>query len=69
MPRGRPPKADSPLNVTLAPDIKVALTEASKEARVTLSDFVAVVLPALGQSKSEFLKVYSDEMRRRASAA
>ncbi len=66
MPRGRPPNPNSPLNVTLAPDIKVALNEAAKEARVSLSDFVAVVLNGIGQSKNEFLDAYGNEMLRPA---
>jgi len=68
MPRGRPPKADAPLNVTLAPDIKVALNEAAKEVGCSLSGFVAGVLTGVGSSKSEFLAAYGDEIRRRASA-
>ncbi len=69
MPRGRPPKPGSPLNVSLAPDIKIVMTEAAKEASVSLSNFVAAVLTGVGQSKSEFLEAYGDEMKRRASAA
>ena len=69
MARGRPPKPDTPLRVTLSPDIKVAMNEAAKAASVSLSDFVAGVLTGVGQSKNEFLAAYGDEMRRRASAA
>ncbi len=69
MPAGRPPKADAPLKVRLAPDIKVALNEAAKEVGCSLSDFVAGVLAGVGQSKAEFLDAHGVEMRRRANAA
>ncbi len=58
MTRGRPPRADAPLTVSLAPDIKIALNEAAKAERVSLSDFVAGLLAGVGVSKTEFIEAY-----------